>query len=103
MTETQALDWPRQMVPRKDSALSNYYANNVVPQEVKNACAELALRAAAGNLLADQTQRKASVSVGPISTTYEAGSTATVQYKAIDALLRPLLKLGSSQIQLVRT
>jgi hypothetical protein len=103
MTAEQALDWPRRLVPRKDIAYAQYYATNVVPQEVQNACAALALKAVAGDLLADQTQRKASVTVGPISTTYEAGSSAAVRYAAVDALLRPLLKLGSSQISLVRT
>lgn len=103
MTMTQALDWPRSLVPLKDAPFATYYANDTVPTEVKNACASLALRASTITLLADQTQRKSSVTVGPISTTYEAGSKVATTYAEIDAMLRPFLNGGNGQIQLVRT
>jgi len=108
-TDTQALAWPRSYVPRPDTAANayygsgvGYYAHDSVPAEVQKACASLALRAAAGELLSDQTQRKSSVTIGPISTTYEAGSKLNTTYTEIDALLRPLMKSGRGQIQLVR-
>ena len=103
MLAAQALDWPRSLVPRRDTPLLQYYDNASVPQEVKDACASLALRASTATLLADQTQRKSSVSVGPISTTYEAGSKVSVTYAEVDAMLRPLLLTGAGQIKLVRT
>ena len=102
LTEEQALDWPRSLVPRRDTAVGAYYPNNSVPSEVKNACASLALRAATAPLLKDQGQRKSSVTVGPISTTYEAGAKVATTYAEIDAVLRPFLTSGRGQIKLVR-
>jgi hypothetical protein len=102
LNESQSLDWPRSLVPRKDMAVGAYYPNDAVPSEVKNACASLALRAATATLLKDQTQRKASVSVGPISTTYEAGSKVAITYAEVDAMLKPFLSVRSGQIRLVR-
>ena len=99
---TQALDWPRSLVPLRDVPFSTYVADNVVPAEVSTACASLAVRAAAGALLADQTRRKSSVTVGPISTTYEAGGKVSVTYAEIDAMLRPYLTTGAGQVRLVR-
>ena len=85
-----------------DSPIDSYVANDTVPIEVKNACAMMALRAAAGELLADQSRTKTSVTVGPISTTYAAGSSQAIKYAMIDALLRPYLTSGSGQIPMVR-
>jgi hypothetical protein len=102
MTTAQALDWPRSLVPVADTPYKSYYPNNVVPREVVDACCSLAVRAAEGELLSDQDQRVSSVTVGPISQTFEAGSTVATQYPEIDALLRPLLKSGNGQIRMVR-
>ena len=101
-SSTQQLDWPRDLVPLVDSPIESYVANDTVPSEVKRACAMLALRAAAGDLLADQSRTKTSVTVGPISTTYAAGSSQAVKYAAIDSLLRPYLMAGGGQIPMVR-
>ena len=102
MTTSQALDWPRSLVPVADTPYRSYYPNNAVPKEVVDACCSMAIRAAAGELLSDQGQRASSVTVGPISQTFEAGSTVATQYPEIDALLRPLLKSGNGQIRMVR-
>lgn len=105
-TATQALDWPRSfcwLEPFTHGAVGTYpylVADTVVPTEIMNACASLALRAATGTLLADQTRRKSNVTVGPISTTYEAGSKLGVTYAEIDAMLRSYL--DDNQIKLVR-
>lgn len=101
-SSSQPLDWPRDLVPLMDSPIDSYVANDTVPIEVKNACAMMALRAAAGELLADQSRTKTSVTVGPISTTYAAGSSQAIKYAMIDALLRPYLTSGSGQIPMVR-
>ncbi len=98
---TQALDWPRSDVPRSDG-LTAYYDSTVIPAEVVRANAELAFRAAAGELAPDLGQTVASESVGSISVTYAAGSMATKRYPAMEALLRPLLALGSSSVKLIR-
>lgn len=102
MTALQALDWPRSLVPRKDLPQLQYWANDQVPTEVKNACASLALRSSAKALLADQGQRKSSVTIGPISTTFESGSTVATSYPEVDGMLRPFLTATKGQIRLVR-
>lgn len=102
MTMTQALDWPRSLVPMRDVPFASYYSNTSVPQEVKNACSSLALRAATGSLLADQGQLKQSVTVGPISTTFVSGSTPEKQYPEIDAMLSPFFRNGNGQVEMVR-
>ena len=102
VSTTQALDWPRSLVPIVDSPVYTYLATDVVPDEVKNACSMLARRAAAGPLLDDQERTKISVKVGPIETAWAAGSSQAKKYAEIDALLRPYLKSGGGQIPMVR-
>lgn len=103
----QALDWPRYDVPKPDTSVGRlmaYYDDDVVPVEVRNACAELAFRAASGELAADQGQAVTERTVGPITTKYAPGSVATKRYVAVDRLLAPLLTDGgsSSALRLVR-
>ena len=102
--QTQALDWPRQQVPRTDifgGQRGNYYSYAVIPNEVIQAQAELALKAVAGDLLADIDPPVASESVGPISVTYFSTGTKTKQYPSIDRLLAPFLQ-GVGNIKMVR-
>lgn len=103
MSATQALDWPRSLVPLRDMPFASYYPNTQVAPEVKSACASLALRTASGTtLVADQTQRKKKVKVGPIETEYADGSSAQKKYPEIDAMLKAYLKGGSGQIPMER-
>lgn len=96
---TQALDWPRSNVEFRDGpgrlglryAYSTYYPNNSVPLVVGNACAELALRAAAGPLILDEGQMVKSKQVGPVKIEYQDYSRATKTYRGIDKMLAPLL------------
>lgn len=96
VTTTQALDWPRQWVPFSDAGSLVYYANNEIPKEVKNACAELAWKAAAGELAPDIEPRVISESVGPISTQYADFGKQSTEYRAIDNLLAQLLNSGGT-------
>jgi hypothetical protein len=83
INSTQALDFPRY-----DVVVDGYYIpSNVLPLEIKNANAELAFKAAGGELYADQSQGVISEQVGPIKVEYNPNSPATIRYKAIDALL----------------
>ncbi len=100
----QALDWPRDIVPvvDKPGRYIAYYSNTIVPVEVMNACVSLALRAATAELLADQEQRKVSVTVGPISTTYDSSSSQGTKYPEIDNMLRPYLQNTGNGIKMIR-
>jgi len=95
----QALDWPRQGVIVNGVSIEN----DVVPETVKRACAEMALRAAAGSLLDDLTQGVTSEQVGSISVTYDKTSNRKIRYSAVEQMLAPYLKSGGGiSIGLVR-
>lgn len=78
-TDTQALSWPRT-------------GREGVPVAVQRANADLAVRAAAGPLLADQGAQVKSETVGPLSVTYADGARQSVRYAAVDAMLAALLR-----------
>jgi hypothetical protein len=88
----QALDWPRQgVIVDGVSALTT-----IVPEVIKRATAELALKAAAGALYEDLTQGVTSETVGAISVTYDKTSNRKTKYTAVEAMLQPYLKSGGS-------
>jgi hypothetical protein len=101
-TRTQALDWPRSNVILTDNYSGamgyDYIANNVVPNEVKNACIELALKASNGALTEDLTPQVQSETVGPISTSYFQGGQRITTYPAIDRMLAPFLKSDGAMV-----
>jgi len=97
-TLTQALDWPRYDVPRVDGpgilvGLANIYASNVVPLEVKQANAELAFKAAAGDLAPDidpsSLVKREKVDV--IEVEYANNAPRATFFRSIEAILAPLL------------
>lgn len=97
-SDLQTLDWPRfDVITDNFGYGANGIASrflvpsDVVPVEVKNACAELALKAATADLNPDLTQQVISQTVGPISTTYDNHSPQKKRYEAIHAMLRPFL------------
>lgn len=106
----QALDWPRQGASTDDFSVlpHSYYGYivpyNFIPLEVKHACAELALRAAAGPMVADQEQKILEETVGPITTKYDPTSSQATKYVQVDNMLAPYLKSGgnSAMIKLSR-
>ena len=87
----QALDWPRVGV----MANGYYVLSTIVPIAVQRACAELALRAAAGDLLADTTQQKTTTKIGDLEVAFDKYSPKAVQYPAIVALLQPYFDLAA--------
>lgn len=89
--EDQALSWPRYDVYIDDIVSID---GSVIPEAVKRACAELALKAATAELSPDLTQGVTSESVGPISVTYDKNSPQGTRYRAIDNMLAPYLKAG---------
>lgn len=95
---TQALSWPRYGVVvdgiERDSA--------VIPLALERATIELALKASAGELLADQGAQVVSETVGPISVTYAAGARQATRYALVENMLAALLRVGAGQIPVVR-
>lgn len=108
VTQTQALDWPRVYVPRRDVAGGYgpspiYWPSNVVPEPVRRANAELAVRAAGGELEPDAGAQVKSETVGPISVVYQDGARQGTAFKAVDNMLAPLLSGGGAgQIPVLR-
>lgn len=104
----QSLDWPRVGVTPDDA--QNPFSTQVgygygykyvipyteVPREVKNACCELALRAAAGPLLADLEPRVLAETIGAITVKYDPSSPQYIRYAQVDAILSPLLSNGGT-------
>jgi hypothetical protein len=106
-TASQALSWPRDAVQIPDSpggyfGIPNYIENNVVPDAVKNACAELALKSSSADLFADENRGVLSEKIGPIETQYDPNSSQTKRYKAIDGMLKPYLEYPLGIVQAVR-
>lgn len=98
-TVAQALAWPRNGVVVDDFIT---VASNVVPPEVVNACADLAFKAAAGDLNADLDRAVIREKVGPLETEYSAHSPQSVRYRVIDMTLAPFLTGSSAMATLVR-
>ena len=104
-TAGQALDWPREDVPIAGLRFLQYYDNGIVPNEVKQACALLALRASTGDdLMSDERRKVISESVeGAVSVTYSEFSSVQVRYTEIDAMLSRFLANGAGRTaQMVR-
>jgi hypothetical protein len=100
-TQTQRLDWPRYSVEYRNGGL---YADNAVPEEVKNACAELALKSTIEELMPDAEQTVKREQVGPIEVEYNVYGVPTNKFTAITAMLAPLLNetRSANMVPLVR-
>ncbi|MEO8837566.1 MAG: DnaT-like ssDNA-binding protein, partial [Herbaspirillum sp.] len=73
----QILDWPRLNVQIEDvgfGSIQAYLPVNIVPLEVQNACASLALTASTEDLAPPLERETASESVGSISVSYVTGA-----------------------------
>lgn len=105
---TQTLDWPRTFVylePFVHGIVGTYpylVSDLIVPVEVKNACAELALIASATPLAPNLTRSKLRVRVGPIETEYEKGAPEYTRFRAVDLMLSIYLVGSSANAALVR-
>ena len=113
VNDIQALDHPRSFMERDDGEylsyenlnISNgnyYYPNDVVVTEVKNACALMAWKAAAGELAPDLSQGVLREKVDVLEVQYDPNSTQYVRYRAIDNLLRPFLMGGANSLKAKR-
>jgi hypothetical protein len=94
----QGLSWPRWNV-----IVDGYPVDpDVVPTVVANACADLAFKAASGDLNVDLTRAVTREKVGPIETEYERFSPQATRYRSLEMALAPYLKGSTSSVQLVR-
>lgn len=104
VTATQGLEWPRAWVALPDSpsgyrSVPAYVPMNVVPSEVRNACAELALRASTAPLSPDLGPQVVREKVGPLEVDYHPGARQATLFVAVDAMLAIYLKgLGSLDV-----
>jgi len=92
---SQALDWPRSCV-----VVDKVYTvdSDIVPNEVKNACAEFALRASVAELAPDVEQRVKREKVDVLEVEYSEFSPQYPTYRAIDNMLAPFFGAGSSGV-----
>ena len=109
-TATQALDFPRSfcyLEPFAYGAVGAYpflLDDAIVPNEVKNACCELALKANDGALMTDVTQTVIREKVDVIEVEYDRFSPAQTRYAQVDAMLSTLLlSTNSIEAKLVRS
>ncbi len=106
---TQSLDWPRLYVPLIDSLSANVFPQyvdfDIVPATVKNACAELALKAYTAILMQDLTQGVIREKVDVIEVEYDKFSPQQTRYEQIDAMLSIFFKQQGNDMSrsLVRT
>lgn len=104
----QALDWPRVYVPVTDISFGygpypTYVPFGTVPEAVKQACAEIAYRAAAGELDEDLEQGLKSAKIGPIQVDYDTSSNRQKFYSAVYNRISQFLVGQGQRVSLVRT
>lgn len=103
VSSAQRLEWPRDGVTKRANyPYHDYYANNIVPEEVRNVCAELALKAATASLAPDLDRAKSSVTVGPLSVTYDPASPEAKRYRAVEMTILHMLEGAGNSARLVR-
>lgn len=98
----QPLDWPRSYVEIKGLIFTQYVSDSIVPTEVKNACASLAFRASAADLLADEEKNIVSETVDVLTTVYSQHSPQRKRYPEIDAMLARYLINSGGALRMVR-
>jgi hypothetical protein len=103
--DTQLLAWPRNSAFVLSGNLKGVlYDSNVVPPQIKAACAELALDALSGRLRATQERggaiKREKVDVIEIEYSDFAPSQKTFDF--VTLILKPLLRSGSNQASLER-
>lgn len=106
-TITQALSWPRAYVEYPDVAdfyPTSYYPDDEVPTEVVNACAEIAFKAASGELAPDIDRVTSREKLGPMEVQYKDSGKPYKTYRSIDNMLAVWLEsTGGAFKKLVRT
>jgi len=98
LTRDQALSWPRY-----GATVDGYTVDSdVVPGEVANACADLALKSLGEDLTPDLERAVIREKVGPLETEYDRASPQAKRFRAVANMLAPFLKGSSAMATLVR-
>lgn len=92
----QALSWPRVIMEAVDGW---WLDSDIVPADVANACADLALKALSETLNEDLTRGVVRQKIGPLEKEYDRFSPQAKRYPAITQMLAPYF---ASAIRLVR-
>lgn len=93
VSATQAQDFPRSGLEVAGYGI----ASTTIPEQVKQAFAELALRANTGDLNPDVEPLVTKEVIGPLAVTYDEFSSQAIEFSAVKELLAPFLN-GSSGI-----
>ena len=88
-TLIQPLEWPRESVVVQGGYT---FPSNSIPQRLKDAQCELALRALSGDLATDAANNVRREKIDVIETEYFAGTTNQVVYTAVEQLISDYLK-----------
>lgn len=97
---TQALDWPRYHVP---DMVGGYIDSDIVPVQVKNACAELALRANDADLAPDLERGVVREKVDVLEVEYDQSTPQGTRYQSVIDMLGRYFSVNGSSIKLRRT
>lgn len=98
---TQALDFPREDI---EVDYIRTLANSIIPQELKNACAELALTSLTENLNPQLGRPTIEETVCSLTVKYSDSATQVKKYRAIDMMLMPFLSgKGGANTALIRS
>jgi len=99
----QCLQWPRKNANLGQSTF-DLIPSTLIPQRLKDAQCELALRALSGDLAEDLDRGGLvqSVQVGPVTQTFSDRAPAAKTYQIVEQLLAPLLE-PANVCQLVRS
>jgi len=108
VTSVQMLDWPRWGCQIDDVTLGQvayYIPYNVIPLQLQNVVAELALFAVAGFLDPNLQQGIITKKVGPLAVTYDPYSPQSPRYPIVNGYLRIFMTAGngSGRMSLSRT
>lgn len=102
VASSQALDWPRVWVPILDVAggfgpYPQYISETSIPDQVKQAQCELALRFGQnGDLITDIPQEVLSEQVGSVKVTYNPNSPGFTIYREINLIIAAFLDSNNS-------
>jgi len=102
-TATQALDWPRQNVYIDDNGIVLVIENDEIPDGLKNACCEMALKSTSDSLIPDIERETASESIGSVSVAYFQGGKQNKTYRAVELTISPLLEISDGSMSIYRT